>query len=187
MKRVWSFYYENNKGFTLLELIMTISIISIVMINVVQILLFANKSIYSNKTRDNNMGEINRTLEYIEYEIKKSDSTELLKDQSGFLDFSKRYPDNIGFLIKIKEKDANLYITYCLDGNKLRRMSCRRNTEILSNLNLLEGYNLLSENIYGLRNTEYNEEEMYINLRLNSDYNGESKQYNKIINLLNSR
>lgn len=186
-KKAWNFYYQDGEAFTLFEIILVIIILGILMGNILKVFSFINKYIYESKIKDQNIGRINRSLEYISYELRRSDNIERLEDQKDYSYFISKYPDNIGILIKIKEANTNLYISYCLDGDKLRRMSFRTVKNKLTSLRSLEGYNLLADHIYGLEETEYDEENMYINIKLKIDEKGGVKIYNRFINLYGDR
>lgn len=187
MKNLLSFYYKNKKGFTLLETLIMISIISFLMINLINVFLFVNRYFNNYNLTNKNLNKANRVLEYISRDIKRSDSIELLENQMGYIKFNKKFPDNIGIILKIEEDNVNLYITYCLDGNKLRRLSYRTILDKIKTLDALGGYNILAEDIWGLYNTHYSEEDGYVDLKISLYEMDILKNYSQMINLTGQR
>ena len=187
MKNLLSFYWNNKKGFTLLETLIMISIISFLMINLINIFIFVNRYFNNYNVINKNLNKANRILEYISRDIKRSNSIELLENQMGYTRFSKKFPDNIGVVLKIKEDNINLYITYCLDGNKLRRLAYRTHLDKIKTLDALGGYNIVAEDIWGLYNTYYSEEDGYMDLKISLYEMDTLKNYSQMINLVGQR
>lgn len=143
---------KNNKGYTLIEVILSIFLICIILLLSLNLL---NYSIITSNT-SNYKDEILSGGRYgFEYIIGETRNADKIIDSRKIRDFNTRYPMNVGYIIYNYYEDSHLgedheYTSYFIDGGTLYRIKCRKPDESYPDLNYFRtnsGVNFLCENI----------------------------------------
>lgn len=157
--------YENKKvftikkGFTLVELMLSVGIMSLLIITFYTILSFNIKSNENNFLEDEILLNGRYIIEYIREEIVSADE---IICSHHFSNLDTKFPTNVGFVIvkiadyeksgsgdkdnKYKPKGYN-YITYYFKNDSIIRIAGNTsgNMQILPNADVFEGYNKIGE------------------------------------------
>ena len=145
--------YLRNKGFTLLEVLLTLGISSIIILSLFSILGFSIDACALGYEKDEIMLNGRYAIEYIKDDIKSANK---IIDSSKIIGLNTKFPTNIGFVIMIDEENGNYrYITYHLNNNKIVRMACTRLNEEYPSSYYFDGYNDLCEYVEGISNTKF--------------------------------
>lgn len=120
--------YLKDKGFTLLELIITLSIACIILIPLTSILTLSIRSCSVGEVRDELALSGRYAIEFIKGEVRNADII-VSEDRIENLNCE----NNIGFVLvtedKEKDKDAYNYVTYYIKNNILYRFACKGDRE----------------------------------------------------------
>jgi prepilin-type N-terminal cleavage/methylation domain-containing protein len=144
--------YLQNKGFTLLEVLLALGISSIIILSFLSILDFSIDACALGDEKDELILNGRYAIEYIKDDIKSADKI-ISSDKIAGL--KTKFPTNIGFVIMIDEENGNYrYITYHLSKNKLVRMACTRNNGVYPSSYYFDGYNDLCEYVDNISNTK---------------------------------
>lgn len=161
--------YGGKKGFTLVEVILGIAIMSLLIITFYTVLSFNLKVNESSLLEDEILLNGRYVLEYIKEEIISADR---IVSSHRFEDLDTKFPTNIGFVIvKVidyekleskkddnkkantekkeyiyKEKECN-YITYYFKEDSIIRISGKAPSNIFPYANLFKGYNQIGEGL----------------------------------------
>lgn len=156
-------FYLQNKGFTLIELILVMAISSLIVLPLLSILDFSNKSCASTEVKDELILYANFAIDYVKYEIKSADT---IISSDKIKDLNTKYPTNIGFVIRIDDgvAEASRYVTYYTERNKLIRIACERGSEKYPKSTDFKGFNELCEFVESINKTKFNGENSIINL-----------------------
>ncbi len=151
--------YENKKGFTLIELMLGLGIMSLLIMTFYTILSYNLKSNENNLLEDEILLNGRYILEYIKEEIASADK---IICSHHFSNLDIKFPTNIGFVIvkvldyekaevpendnKYKAKGYN-FITYYFKNDSIIRIAGNTTSDlqILPNADLFEGYNKIGE------------------------------------------
>ncbi len=112
--------YLKNKGFTLIELVLVLSIASILMLPLYSILSLSLNSCSRGEVIDELNLSGRYAIEYIKREVKGAYRV-VNADKMKGLDCE----NNIGFVLVFEEKDQYNYVTYYIDKKSLYRYACR--------------------------------------------------------------
>ncbi len=173
----------NKKGFTLLELILGVSIMSLLIITFYNILSFNLKINEKALLKDEALLNGRYILEYIKEEIGSADKI-ICSDKFEGLD--EKFPTNIGFVIvkvisyeKInpqskdniyKEKESS-YTTYYFKNNSIIRISGKAASNKFPYVSIFEGYNKVGEGLLETSNIRLQEKD-FIDIDLSLGENG---------------
>lgn len=188
---MWNFKgaSSNRKGFTLLEMILSIAITSILLTSICSILLFSNKAISKSDSIDNAMFNGRYAIDYIKGEIINSDR---IISSSNFCALDEELPNNLGFVSmnerivyndksKIIDTVYNFRTYYIEDGNLVRiAYSCK--DDPLYNYYLLSGNNQIASGIMD-NNCSLDTENNIITLSFDLESAGKSLVLESTINL----
>lgn len=161
--------YPKNKGFTLIEIILTLAISSIIVLTLYSILSISSKASILGEEKDELMLNGRYAIEFIKGEIKWADKVILGSKIEGL---KQRYPKNIGFIIMTKvldNKDEDKivgyrYITYYLNGNTLVRLSWNLTKERYPTMLDLVGRNDICEFVDSIEETTFDIKNSLISL-----------------------
>lgn len=159
--------YPLNKGFTLIEVILALAIISMIILPLFSILDFSIKACTAGEQTDELMLNGRYAIEYIKNEIKSADKI-ISSDKIEGL--KAKYPTNIGFVIMISDIGetgkilSHNYITYHTKNDILVRIARSVEGEKYPSANYLSGYNDICELVEGIGNTKFTPEQSIISL-----------------------
>lgn len=164
--------FRKGKGFTLIEIILALSISSIIIVPIFSILDFSIKSCAKGDDKDQLMMNGRYAIEYMKNEIKSADKI-ISPDKIEGL--NKKFPNNIGFVIvKIKEEntfDKYTYILYHQKNNNIVRVAYNSAEDKYPKANSTHGNNDLCEFAYCISNTKVDIENSMIYLELDFKHN----------------
>lgn len=144
--------YSEDKGFTLIELILALAISSMVIIPMFSILIFSIKTCDIGEQKDDLILNGRYAMEYIKDEIRMADR---IISSNKISELNTGYPTNIGFVIMINEgKSSYRYITYHVKDSNLVRIACTRLSEKYPSQIHFGGYNIISEFVDNIRETK---------------------------------
>lgn len=162
--------YPNNKAFTLIELILGISIMSILMMCLYSILHFSINASKLNNERDDILLNGRYAASYLKEEIQSADK---IIHISKFKNLDRDYPQNIGFVIlketideKTNKKTNYNYSTYYLKGDSLIRIACNRGSDNYPHSNFFGGHNKVCSKINKLEKFNYNSNKNVLNIKI---------------------
>lgn len=168
------------KGFTLLELIVSVSISLIIFTVITSIIGLTGKTLENSIIRNtiNNNGEY--ALDYIEKETRRSINIFPIDKYN-----IKAHKKNLGFLLEIKpyqDKNNYQYIYYYLDNRTLMRCSIGLENPIEEGIKKINtGNNNIAENIKDISKSYYSEEDKIIHLNIQCENNEIEKNYKSSI------
>lgn len=176
---MWStwFPFQRNKGYLLLELVISISITMILIISLYSMFEFTTTTTALGETMDEVLLNGRYGIEYIKEEISYAD---LIICSSKIKNLNVLYPSNIGFVImqdlknyipkayenKEEYKYRYRFITYYLTGNKLQRISCNKDSPIYPEVKYMTGHNVVCESVLSILDSNVDFENKLINLSL---------------------
>lgn len=174
--------YLNRKGFTLLELILGISIMSLLLITFYTILSFNLKVNEKALLEDEMLLNGRYMLEYIKEEIVSADK---IISSDKIEDLDEKFPNNIGFVIvKVKgyekrtpkssdniyKESGYIYTSYYFENNSIIRIAGEVNNDKLPNFTIFKGYNKLGEGLLDSSSIKLQEDDLIdIDLSLGKD------------------
>lgn len=161
MKKIKNYLNPNEKGFTLIELIIALSIFSMIILIFYNILSISISSGEKMEKENEYIQNGKHVINYIAKEIRSADE---VISSNKFKYLNQKYPVNLGFVIK-REVDNNkyLYITYYHYFDKIRRIAVVSKEEY-PNGYLFSGHNNIAEYIYNIEGTVVNLEKKIITL-----------------------
>lgn len=159
-------FYPDNKGFTLIELILAIGICSVIILPSFSILHLSLKSYRSCEDKDEVLLNARYGIEYIKNEIKNAD---LIISSDKIKDLNSNYPTNIGFLILIieevkKDHYTYTYITYYIKNGKIIRIAHEATENKNPTASSLKGFNEICSFAVSIGNTKFDWKNRMINL-----------------------
>ena len=146
--------FLKNRGFTLIEVILALSISSIVIIPIISILNFCIRACDLGEQKDDLILNGRYATEFIKNEVRTADKIIATEKFSGL---NEKYTSNIGFVIMIEEdndKDYR-YITYYVKGSELIRIACTRPTDKYPSQSYFGGHNVISEFIDSIEESQF--------------------------------
>ncbi|MBC7087249.1 MAG: prepilin-type N-terminal cleavage/methylation domain-containing protein [Tissierellales bacterium] len=172
----------SNDGFTLIELIISISIISVIIVGIYNIIFISTKSMNLVDEKDEYLVSGIYVIEYISDEIRSAD---LILPSSMIKNLDKMYPYNLKFVILNINEGNYDYVTYYYTGKEIVRLNCKLSNANLPEISNFNGYNKLDIGISNIWNTglELNNNMIYLDftfegthsLRIKSGINIENK------------
>ena len=181
---------ENNKGFTLIELVLSLSLISLILLMVFNLMQYTIMTSNVSNYKDEILTNGRYGLEYMINEIKKADK---IIDSSKIRNFNIDYPNNLGFVIynyykgDSNQADRHEFTSYYARDRTLRRIKCSRDIKEYQDIrifsSLSSGDNFLCEYLIDVSNTKVNFQDEIINLNLvvgNAEY---SYEFNTMVNI----
>lgn len=181
--------YLDNKGFSLLEMILSVSLICILLSSVYSIVQFTYNTIAKGDEIDTALLNGRYAMEYIKGEIMSADK---IYSTSKFSNLDYNYPNNIGFVIMEKElnyrngKINNInynYKTYYQKNDELIRIAYNTPNDSLFEGDLFSGYNQICSGIIDFNNSILDIENNLIYLSINMAQGKESLNLETTINL----
>lgn len=159
--------YPNKKGFSLIELVLGITIASILLMCLYSLLIYNIKLSKMTDEKDDALSNGRYALLYIKDEIKSADK---IIDISKFKNLDERYPNNIGFVIlheTIDEEKTNYnYNTYYLKEDKLVRLACNWPRASYPRRDFFAGHNDLCKGLKSLEKFVYDSNKNVLKIRL---------------------
>ncbi len=96
--------YHRNRGFTLIEVILSLAICSLIIVPIFSILDFSIDACTIGEEKDQLMLNGRYAIEYIKNEIKTADK---IISSDKIKSLKTKYPTNIGFVIMIVDEENN--------------------------------------------------------------------------------
>lgn len=175
---MWKFQvpFQNNKGFTLIEFILGITLTTILLITIFSLFNYSNRILERSDNMDRIILNGRFGLEYIRDEVLIADK---IISSYKFKDLNLMYPTNIGFVImkEKKKSDGEIsydFITYYRKNDELMRIACENFTGNYPSQGNFKGFNQICTNLTLLENTNINIDNKVLNLQLNMGLNDES-------------
>ncbi|WP_333637762.1 prepilin-type N-terminal cleavage/methylation domain-containing protein [Tissierella praeacuta] len=166
--------YLQNKGFTLIEIILSLTICSLIILPLFSILKFSMDACTIGDEKDELMLNGRYAIEYIKEEVKSADKI-ILSDKIEGL--KKKFPTNIGFVIMIIDDDNGYnpykYSTYHMKNNKIIRLACNLKNNKYPSYIKFDGYNELCGFVDNIGDTTVDIENSIISLHLKFKHNHE--------------
>lgn len=145
---------KNKKGYTLIELLVSISLMAVILLIVSSLINFSIITSSNSYYRDEILSKGRYSFEYISGEIRRADK---IIDTNKINGFNSKYPDNLGFIIyNYNDIDKNPkgnyeYTSYYIGDDVLYRIKCRKIDEKYPSVDYFikeSGINFLSDNIW---------------------------------------
>lgn len=168
--------YSNRKGFTLVEIVLSIAILSIILSSIFSLLFFVNTIKNRSDNIDTALFNGRYAMEYIKEEITSADK---IICSTNFDNLDEDYPNNIGF-VTLEEKtsynkDGKInginynFRTYYLKDDKLIRLAYNTSNGSLYKSDLFSGHNQICDKVIELNRCNFDEENNLINLSITID------------------
>lgn len=160
----WPSSSPKNRAFTLLEVLVALAIGSILAIVLVSILQVTMKSQRTMDRKEHFLSNAYVIFDVITDEI--LDAETLIPAQETSFPLYK--PDNLGFILQKKEKEAYQLLAYHLEDSKLYRYSLRTDKDA-KNADYRfgdRGFNAIAENIASLEGSAYDKNTGICKLRI---------------------
>ncbi|MCF6465630.1 PilW family protein [Clostridium sp. Cult2] len=157
---------NKNKGFTLVELILSFAISSIIVLTLFSILNFTIKSCKLGEFEDEVLLNGRYVIEYIKREIKGADKVIALNKFDGL---EERYENNLGFVIMKYDSGGTYkynYSTYFYKNNRIYRDAFNTNIDKLPKGSAFSGNNEIAEYIISIDGSNANFNTKLINLSI---------------------
>lgn len=151
--------FRNNKwsdGFTLLELLLALSISSIIVVCLYSILSFTINTCKLGSGEDEVLLNGRYAIEYIKREIKSAEKVISIDKCEGL---NQKYEDNIGFVIMRYIPNANYkynYSSYYLKNDIIYRIVANKNNDKYPDRNSFGGHNEVAEYVKSIEGTSIN-------------------------------
>lgn len=170
---------QKNKGFTLIEFVLGMSLVSIVLCSVFVVLNHSMNIFQYGDESDEILLNGRYAIDYIKNEIMSADK---IISSSKFKNLDFEYPTNIGFVIMSKGDIRCNYITYYKRNDELTRISCEGLENRYPNSTRFSGFNQVCTLLLDFNKTELKVENnlMEINLKLGYD-NGNTVDFKSTI------
>lgn len=168
--------YHRNKGFTLIELILSLGICSLIIVPIISILDFSLNACTTGEKKDQLMMNGRYAIEYIKDDIRVADK---IISSDKIKGLKTKFPTNIGFVIMIvdDEKGYNTYkyITYHSKDDKLVRVACSRTDDKYPLYSYFDGNNDICEFVDNIGDTKLDNENSMIYLDLKFKHKNREK------------
>ncbi len=163
---MWSLkpIYQKKKGFTLIELMVSIALVSIILLPLYNALNISVKACESGARRDDLMLNARFALEYIKLEVKSGDR---ILPSSAISGLNNGFKKNIGFVIVTNIDDSfDRYTTYYVRNNRLIRVSGKQKKDSLPIYTVFEGYNEVCESIESVNESSFDMDNKLLKIRI---------------------
>src|SRR5699024_9782412 len=163
---MWRFMvqFQNKNGFTLIEFILGITLISMLILTIFSIFTFVDSSVKISEENNDIFLNGQYGLEYIKNEILISDK---IISSSKFSDLNKDFPTNIGFVLMVRNKNKLKFITYYIENNNLVRIACEVDKYIYPNSVNFKGFNQICTNLNSFKGTNIDLKNKILHLKIN--------------------
>lgn len=118
--------FQRDKGFTLIELILTLAIASIIISPIYSILLSTTNVCMRGEAKDELILNGSYAIEYIKNEIRSAD---IVASTDKVYEFYKKYPHNLGFVLVFIDEDKYKYVSYHMKNDKIVRIGRETSTD----------------------------------------------------------
>lgn len=169
--------YLENKGFTLVELILVLGIFSIIMLPMYSIMNLTTNAYTSLEENDELLLNARFAVEYIKKEIRSAD---IVVSADKIKNLKAQDPTNIGFLLVFIKGDKHQYITYHLKDREIVRLSTIVNENTYPKWDSFfknSGYNKVCKLVYSINDTRIDFENSMINLDFVFSNSSDSKSF----------
>ena len=169
--------YQGNKGFTLIELILSLFFAVIIISTLYSILNFSINAAKQGDILDELILNGRYGIEFIKNEIRNADkiiSSDLIKD------LNQQYPDNIGFVIVKKTDEIYSYVTYYSSNDKLVRIAFNSTSKSYPIASKFGGFNEICEYIKTIEDTmlDFKKNMIYLSISMiNGKNNNEPLEF----------
>ncbi|MBU5437517.1 prepilin-type N-terminal cleavage/methylation domain-containing protein [Tissierella sp. MSJ-40] len=160
--------YQKSRGFTLIEILLILSLISLIIISLYSVLNFCVSAWEDGNRKDEIILNGRYGIEFIKTEIKTADK---IISSNKIDDFNFTYPNNIGFVILRYNSNEYQYITYYLSNDKLIRITDKRVTKKYPSINTFSGFNEICEYVDTIERTNVDFSKNMIYLNITMSYN----------------
>lgn len=174
---------NNKKGFSLIELLIGLSIGSIVATSLCLLLLYCNNANEFAEEKEDVMLNGVYAIEYMEDEIRKADEIIAIEKIEGYKD---KFNENFGFVIlqkDINKNPPNNHILYYLENDCIKRASYKSNVlPRAKDFKSDGGTNTLVGNVKSINNSyiDFNNSIISIDLLFSSKWNRGTKFHTDI-------
>lgn len=152
-----------SKGFTLIEVILSLAICAIIIIPIFSILDFTIDACTIGDEKDELILNGRHAIEYIKNEIKSADK---IISSDKFKDLKSKYPTNIGFVILMYELDGKYrYMTYHTKDKKVIRIACTRDNNKYPSENYFSGHNEVCDLVDSIGDTKFDQDMIYLDFK----------------------
>lgn len=172
--------FLNRKGFTLVEMVLYIAILSILLTSLCMILSITSKASIDSESLDMALFNGRFAMEYIKGEIISADR---IIPSSEFDNLNEDFPNNLGFVSLEEELYYGLdgkvinsnynFRTYYIEDDKLVRVAYNTSNPSFYDSQRLSGYNQICEGIVEASNCNLDKENKLINLCFSLDRGGQ--------------
>lgn len=160
--------FQRTKGFTLLEIILVISVSLILLTSLFSLLSYTRNIATFGELEDEILLNGSFGLEFIKEEIS---SSERIISPDKIKNMNKTYENHIGFVIMnhevINKTDNYTFITYYLNSkNEIVRIAINKGTKTYPSIEQLKGYNVICSYVLSIDKTNIDFENKILNLNL---------------------
>lgn len=181
---------ENNKGFTLIELILSLSLISLILLTVFNIMHYSIMTSNVSRYKDEILTNGRYGLEYMINEIKSADK---IIDSNLIQSFNTEYPNNLGFVLynfhkgSSNEAERHEFTSYYVRNNRLQRIKRSRDSGEYENIRIFSplssGDNPLCGYVIDASKTDVNYQDEIINLKIVVGNDEFSYEFKTMVNI----
>lgn len=166
--------FPRNRGFTLIEIVLSLGVCSLIIIPICSIFKFSIDACAIGDEKDELMLNGRYAIEYIKEEIKSADK---IISSDKIVGLKDKFPTNIGFVIMVieEDKDYNIYrySTYHIKNDKIIRLACGLKDDKYPSYIRFDGYNELCGFASNIEDTKFDIENSMIHLDLKFKHNHE--------------
>jgi len=162
-----------NRGFTLIELVIGIGLTGLLIALAFSIFSFTSRVSNEVQVEDDYLLQGRFAIEYIREEIIGASEIVSMDD---YLPDNFLYTDTLGFFI-VKEDAYFNHIFYKLDGEILTRISFETHDKCPKNMPGLRGNNPILENVYDIKDSYYDKDNMLLCLVIRTRDKADGKEY----------
>lgn len=168
-----------SEGFSLIEVVVGLGLVSIVVTSVLSVIQLSNFVMKSVEEKDRSSISALYSIEYIKDEIKRSDEVHKIESCSGL---SEQYPNNFGFILMEVIRNNALtrynYKTYYVGDGTIKRIAYNSIVRKMPAHTRFSGFNVVAEDIASIEGTCLDFENELINLILEvAVSDGTTEQY----------
>ena len=160
-----------SRGFSLIEIIVGLGLVSIVISSLMSVLLVSNLITKRVEEQDKSSISAIYSLEYLKDEIKRADKVYTVE---ACPEFTENYPNNFGFILMETIKDGGgtryNYKTYYMGDGTIKRIAYNHSIMKMPTYDKFSGYNTIAENVISIEGTGLDLESSLINICLEIGY-----------------
>lgn len=158
-----AFLNPKSKGFSLIEYLLGIGLISVLLVSIFPLFYIVRESYLLSESYNDIYLNGQYGLEYIKNEVLSADK---IISSSKIKGLDRQFPNNIGFVLMVRNGDEFTFITYYIGGKKLIRIASNENTANYPHVSKLKGFNEIARDILSFTNTDINVENKLLNLEI---------------------